>query len=334
MKKAFFFLAIFFLLLSIYLGWWWQNFLLPVNRKEEAVKVFVIRKGEGVDSIANNLKKEKLIKSPLGFKILVQVLGIAKNIQAGDFYLSTSMDVKSIAWELTHGTLDVWVTIPEGLRVEEIAKIINSKLRIPYAKFIEKANKYEGFLFPDTYLIPKKADTDRVIQIMTDNFNQKVGEYFNLEKAKREEIKFNNLTLNEIIILASIIEREARFNSDRPLVSSVLYNRLKVGMKLDVDSTVQYAKASQSCQEEPGKCDWWPKHLNKEDLMVSSAYNTYLFTNLPPGPICNPGLRSILAALKPATTDYWFYLSDKKGNLHFAFTIEEHNQNIKDYLSD
>lgn len=335
-------LICFFFILSLF---WWQNFLLPVNPNNKETKIFVIKPGDGISLIAENLHQENLIKSPLGFKILVKILGMAKNIQAGDFRLSSSMTAKTIAQELNHGTLDMWVTIPEGLRIEEIAGIINSKFKIPAlpaggqsSKFIEAAKPNEGFLFPDTYLIPKNADGEMIIKTMIDNFNRKVGKLIDLKKGYRNEIKFNNLSLSELITLASLIEREAKYEEDRPKVASVLYNRLEIGMKLDLDATVQYALASVKCNlltdGQSTKCDWWPKNLTREDLKIDSPYNTYIYNELPKTPICNPGLSSIKAALFPEKTDFLFYVSDKKGKIHPAKNINEQNQNIKKFLSD
>lgn len=330
-KKTSIFLVLSFLFLVLSFLWW-QDFLSPVDKKNNSTKIFVVEKGESVKSIAENLKREGLIKNAFLFQVLARKLRIAKTIQAGDFRLSPSMGAEEIAKELTHGTLDIWLTIPEGLRLEEIATMINSKFLIPNSKFIEKAKDYEGYLFPDTYSIPKNADSQMIIKIMTDNFNRKVGELINLEKAKRGELEFNGLSLDELIILASLIEREGRNDTDRPKIASVLYNRLKVGMKLDVDATVQYALSTINCKLETVNCNFWPKKLSHEDLTIESPYNTYLNSELPPKPICNPGLSSIKAALTPAATNFWYYLSDKTGKIHFAQTLEEHNTNIKKFI--
>lgn len=330
-KKISIFLVLGFLFLVLSFLWW-QDFLSPVDKKNKATKIFVVEKGESVKSIAEKLKREGLIKNAFLFQVLARKLRIAKTFQAGDFRLSSSMGAEEIAKELTHGTLDIWLTIPEGLRVEEIARRISSKFKVKSEKLIEEAKNYEGFLFPDTYLIPKDVNSQMIIKTMTDNFNRKVGELINLEKAKRGELEFNGLSLDELITLASLIEREGRNDIDRSKIASVLYNRLKVGMKLDVDATVQYALSTANCKLEMVNCNFWPKKLSHEDLTVESLYNTYLNNGLPPKPICNPGLSSIKAALTPATTDFWYYLSDKNGKMHFAKTLEEHNNNVKKYV--
>lgn len=343
MKRVFFYIFIPTFLFLVFGFLWWRNFLSPVNPNDKSTKIFVIPKGESIDSIARRLNQEGLIKNPLGFKLLIAFLGINKNIQAGDFRLSPSWTAKKIAQELTHGVIDIWITIPEGLRVEEVASLISSKFQISPFNFINEARDYEGFLFPDTYLIPKNADTQMIIKIMRNNFDRKVGELIDLEKANRGELKFNGLTVKELITLASLIEREAKYKEDRPKIASVIYNRLRSGMKLDIDASVQYAIATKECffsdedyfnkQNLIRRCNWWPKKITLQDLKLDSLYNTYLYPGLPPSPICNPSLDSIKAALFPARTNFWYYLSDKNGKIHYSETFNEHNENIKRYLN-
>lgn len=346
MKKLLF-LIIFGILLAPAGFFYWQNSILPVNSKDQSTEIFVIKPGDSLSTIAANLAQKKLIKNPWCFKILVSYLGLAQKIQAGDFRLSSSMKAKTIAETLTHGTLDVWVTIPEGLRAEEVTKIINSKFptspdlvvirgasKTQNSKFIDLARDNEGFLFPDTYLIPKETDSQAIIDLMINNFNRKMEILINLEKAKKGEITINNLSLNELITLASLIEREAKDDADRSLVASVIYNRLKAGMKLDIDATIQYAVAETECQVSDISCDWWLKTLSAEDLKTDSFYNTYIYSGLPPKPICNPGLASIKAALKPTTTDFLYYVSDHSGQIHYAKSLEEQNENISKYLTN
>lgn len=292
---------------------------LPVNSQDKTTKIFVIRRGENVTQIAKNLEKEGLIRSRVVFYFIVKQLGIDKKIQAGDFRLSPSMNLYEIAKTLTKGTLDIWITIIEGLRKEEIAQIFSKELNLPESEFIKTAK--EGYLFPDTYLIPKNATIETVISILTKNFHSKYNKNFQ-KKAKEK-----GLTDEEVIILASLVEREAKFNQDRPLVASVILNRLKNQMKLDIDATIQYALGYQSDQK-----TWWKKNLTKEDLEIDSSYNTYKYPGLPPTPICNPGLSAIKAVLEAPKTDYFYYLSDKNGKIHFAKTLEEHNENIRKYL--
>jgi len=318
MKKLLIILFLIFIMLAGALLWYKEG-TLPVNSKDKSSKIFVIKRGDTVTEIAKNLEKEDLIRSRVVFYFVVKQLGIDNKIQAGDFRLSPSMNLYEIAQALTKGTLDVWVTIIEGLRKEEIAQIFSRELNIPESEFLKYAK--EGYLFPDTYLIPKEASAGAVISILTENFDKKYDEKLrNLARKK-------GLLDEEVIIIASLVEREAKFAEDRPLVASVILNRLKNNMKLDIDATVQYALGYQ-----PDLKSWWKRNLTREDLEIDSPYNTYKNIGLPPTPICNPGLSAIKAVIEAPQTDYLFYLSDKNGKIHFARTLEEHNENIKKYL--
>jgi len=292
---------------------------LPVNQKEPASKIFVIQKGDSLSSIAKKLANEELIRNRIVFYLIIKNMGIDKNIQAGDFRLSTAMNVYQIAETLTHGTLDVWITLIEGLRKEEIAQVVSQNLGMPEVEF----SKYgkEGYLFPDTYLIPREATAESIVQILKNNFENK------FDAALKQKAKVKGLSEYETIIIASLVEREARLSEDRPLVASVILNRFKAGMKLDIDATVQYALGYQPLEK-----TWWKKDLTQDDLKIDSPYNTYTNPGLQPGPISNPGLASIKAVVEAPETDYVFYVSDSSGKLHFAKTLEEHNENVRKYL--
>jgi UPF0755 protein len=291
---------------------------LPANSSDKTPKIFIIKKGEGVRQIANNLKKQGLIKDPIVFFIYTRLQGLDKKIQAGDFRLNPSMSLSQVANNLTHGMLDIWITIPEGLRADEIADIFSKNLPSYKQNWRTAFKQNEGYLFPDTYLIPKNADENLVISIMRDNFNKKYA------SVKQE--KTTNLTDAQTIILASIIEREAKYVEDMPFASSVFINRLNIGMALEADPTVQYALGYQADTK-----TWWKKDLTVDDLLVKSPYNTRDNVGLPPGPISNPGLSAIKAALNPAKTDYLYFFADSKGHLHFATTLQGHNANIQKY---
>jgi len=317
-QKFIIFLALLFFCFSIAFIWF-KEATKPINSQDEAPKIFVVRKGEGVKDIAVRLEKEELIRSPLAFFLLVRSLGISQEIQAGDFRLNPSMDAKTIAQNLTHGTLDVWLTALEGWRVEEIALKIAQEMAIPEKEFLKVAK--EGYMFPDTYLIPRDASVAAVVEIFYNNFEKKFDDNLKSEARRR------GLDEREVIILASLVEREAKFDEDRSKVASVLFNRLESGMKLDIDATIQYALGYQADEK-----SWLKKRLTKEDLKTNSPYNSYQEIGLPPIPICNPGLLSIKAVIYPQETDYWYYLSDQKGQMHYSKTLEEHNQNISRYL--
>lgn len=298
---------------------WWNDMLLPVNPNNKMTSIFVVSKGDTVREVAYNLKTKRLIKNPIMFFLLLKKLGLDKQIQAGDFRLSPSMTTEDIAQTLTHGTLDIWITIPEGIRAEEIAEILKDKIPTYESFWKDELAKNEGYLFPDTYLIPKDANIALIISLMLDNFDKKYAAITPNEKKQ--------LSKNDSVILASLIEREAKFPQDRSLVASVILNRLNIGMKLDVDATVQYALGYSKDQK-----NWWRKDLSLEDLKFNSPYNTYINQGLPPKPIANPGLSALQASLNPANTEYLYYISDKTGRNHYAKTLLEHNANIKRYL--
>lgn len=299
--------------------WWNQAVKAPDTTNQESV-IFVVNRGEGVKSIADRLQKEDLIRSPLAFFLHVRSLGIDSKIQAGDFRLNPSMQLATLADTLTRGTLDVWITIPEGWRNEEIALKLAKELSIPEQEFLKSAN--EGFMFPDTYLLPKDVSASVSASIFLANFSKKVGLDF------PQTAKGHGMSSNEVITIASMVEREARLNEDRPIVASVILNRIREGMKLDIDATIQYALGYQ-----PQEKTWWKKNLTLEDLTIESPYNTYKNAGLPPSPIANPGLASIQAVLDAPKTDYFYYVSDSKGKIHPARTLEEHNENITKYLN-
>lgn len=321
---ALIFLAL--ILTPIALNQYYNYLLWPVS-SEDSPQIFIIKPGQPVTQIAQNLKKENLIKSSFAFRLLVSQMGIAQKIQAGDFRLSQNMTSRDIAKELTHGAIDVWVTIPEGLRIEEQAQKIEEKLKFgSNNKFQFDKKEYlkladEGYMFPDTYLIPKDVSAANVVERLRQTFDQKV------EKNILEKGGENNLSPEEVIVLASLVEREAKTNEERPIIAGILLNRLEAGVALQVDATVQYAKGYDSA-----KNSWWPQVSREDYRSVKSPYNTYLFTGLPTKPIASPGLESIRAASDPQDTDYFYYLHDPDGKIHYAKTIEEHNRNIQEFL--
>lgn len=297
---------------------WWVNGNSPANSSDKKVYTFVVGRGEAVREIARRLKEEDFIKSSVVFYLLTNfVLNIDEKIQAGDHRISPSMTASEVAKALTTATNDVWVTVVEGQRADEIADTLKESIASYKESWREVLNDNEGYLFPDTYLIPKDADIEQVVAIFRNNFDAK---YASLDTSKTK------FTKNQIVTIASLVEREARNAQDRPLVASVITNRLRIGMKLDIDATVQYALGFQEDEK-----DWWKKALTFDDLEIKSPYNTYRVAGLPPAPIANPGLAALQAALNPANTDYLFYLSDKDGNNHYAETLEDHEANKEKY---
>lgn len=297
-------------------AFWWGQGTAPVNSKDNTQKMFVVQQGQSIRDIATSLKNDGLIKDTVVFFLLVKKLGIEGKIQAGTFRLSPSMTTEQIANNLTVGTEDIWVTIPEGKRAEEVAEILEKSLPNYDSSWKTALIQHEGYLFPDTYLIPATADLPLVVSLMRDTFEEKYKTITNT----------TGLTKKDIVIIASLIEREAKHDNDRPLVSSVIHNRLEIGMALQLDATVQYLLGYQAYEK-----NWWKKAVTLADLTIPSAYNTYKNPGLPPTPIANPGLAALKAAANPATSNYLYYIADKNGINRYAKTLDEHNANIRKF---
>ena len=296
-------------------------------------KEFVIESGQGVKKIAANLEKEGLIIGSDYFEIYVWQKKIADRLQAGKYSLSASMAIPEIADLFAGGQIksnEVQVTIPEGFTLDEIEKRLVKKELIKEGEFLENKlvnssqysfweegmdeNNLEGFLFPDTYKFYQETTAEKIIEKMLNNFDKKLS--FEI----REEIKKQNKTVLEIIILASIIEKEAGREEDMKKVASVFLNRLAANHPLQSDATINYVIGE-------GR-----RKASYEDLQIDSLYNTYKYNDLPPTPICNPGLNAINAVVYPASTDYFYFLTDPEGKAYFARTFEEHQRNRVEYL--
>ena len=293
---------------------------LPVNKNGQVSKIFIIKQAEPLDTIVNNLANEGLIRNKIIFYLIVKQLGIEKKIQAGDFRLSANMSATEVAKNLTHGTLDVWITLIEGMRKEEMAQVISKNLDIPEIEFIKKAD--EGYVFPDTYLVPRTASAEMILSIVNNNFKNKFNEELHTQ------MKNKMLSEKQVLILASLVEREARQASTREKVAGIILKRYLADWPLQIDATVQYVLGYQ-----PNEKSWWKKELTEDDLKIDSPYNTYKNKGLPPEPICNPSLSSIKAVINAdENTPYWYYLTDKNGVMRYAVTLEEHQTNINKYL--
>lgn len=297
---------------------WWDNQFTSVS-SDKTTRVFVIAKGAGVSDIAKKLKNDGLIKSELAFKIYVRQNDLTNKLQAGSYKLSPSMSTQDILKALQSGSEDNWVTLIEGWRVEEMAEKLNEELKIDKGEFVKKAK--EGYMFPDTYLFPKEATVGYVTEVLKKTFDARLTEEL------RFKIRSKGLTDAEGVILASIVEREARSDEVRKMVASILLKRFNIGMALNADATLQYILGYQ-----PAEKSWWKRHLTKEDKKVESPYNTYLYAGLPPAPIANPGLSSLRAvANADPSTPYLYYYHDLKGNSYYAKTLDEHNRNVANY---
>lgn len=319
MKKTIFsvFIIIIIILVSAYS--WWNSRLDPVNSGDKSTKSIVVAKGQGVNEIAVKLEKEGLIRSASAFTNYVQKEGLESKIQTGSFKVSPSLSGKEIARMLTTQPGDTWVTLLEGWRVEEMAEKLNKELGISKEEFIKKSE--EGYMFPDTYLFPKEVTVDYVVNTLRDTFDQRYSDEI------KNKIKKLGLTAEQGVILASIVEREARSAEVRKKVASILLKRLNIDMGINADATIQYALGYQL-----GDKTWWKKRILYEDLKVDSPYNTYLHVGLPPKPIANPSLSALNAvANADPNTPYLYYFHDTQGNSYYGRTLEEHNRNVENH---
>lgn len=290
---------------------------------------FVIPKGQALSIIASRLEDEGLIKSKWAFRLAVYKNDLANKIQAGSFELTPDKNTWEIAQALTMGTDDTWVTLPEGWRREEIAESLSEQGLNSFnvEEFLNLSKGLEGQLFPDTYLVPREITSAQFVSLLKNTFTNKVVSALN------EEISASQMSLNEILTLASLIQRESggedkdSQEQEMALVAQILLNRLKIGMPLQIDATMQYAKGSSN--QDP--TDWWPTAL-ADDKKIDSLYNTYKYAGLPPGPICNPGIAAIEAVLNPSPTQALYYIHDNSGKIHTANTLDEHNANVNKYL--
>ena len=283
-------------------------------------KVFNIDKGEGFDEIISRLKDEGFIKSSSITKIYSFLTGSAHKLKPGIYELSPHLNSDEIISRLTKGTDQIKVRIPEGSSVFEIdailskAKIIETGNLIAYSK----TSPIEGYLFPDTYKFFLGSDISRVVETFRSNFDS------NLAK-----ILQNTSNPQDILTLASIVEREVPDFEDRKTVAGLLNKRLKIGMPLQVDATVCYVKRLKNSEDK----NCYP--FEPLDTKIDSPYNTYQYKGLPPGPISSPGVSAVRAVLEAKDSPYLFYISDPAtGKTIFAENLEDHNRNILVYLKN
>lgn len=303
---------------------------------------FEIKRGEGVAEIAQNLRQKNAVNSEFLFSLYVFLNKLDTNIQAGEYALKAGTPLIALVEQFQHGVNEAKITFIEGWRVEEFARAANRQFeKIDYTEFVKKAAPYEGYLFPDTYYFDKDVREDDMVARLRENFEEKTKNILQPEILKR-----SGLTKEQVVILASIIEREVSGDEDRLIVAGILLSRFKVGMSLGADATIQYAVApsilcgkdattSGICAtplEEIDDFNWWPKNLTQENLDFESPFNTRKVAGLPPQPISNPSLSAINAAVNFKETNYVYYLTDKLGVTHYAETLDEHNTNIVKYL--
>ncbi len=289
----------------------------------------MVIRGRSASEIGRELYDKGLIRNPLAFKFYVQLTDKSDQIQAGEFRLSPSYSLEKIVDTLSGPPLELWVTVPEGLRREEVVEKFIAGLEkqgpdmIDFRKeFLQESVDMEGYLFPDTYLFPRDVSASKVVSTLRNTFDKKMQEIGNNYP--------NGYSLDNIVTLASLIEREAITDEERPVVAGILYNRLINDWPLQIDAAVQYAIASANCKGKV-ECSWWPKNLTQEDLEIDSPYNTYKYSGIPPAPISSPGLESLKAAADPESSDYFFYIH-ADGKIYYAKTLSEHNANVRKYL--
>jgi UPF0755 protein len=285
---------------------------------------FLVSPDEPITQIANDLAGQGYVRAAFIFELAWVREGDDLKIRPGEYDLSKSMDAWTIASALTLRPAVAWVTIPVGLRKEQIEDILadalgwggHERALWENATASTSPNYLEGVYFPDTYLIPTNQAPDEIAQRMRDDFKKQFAPY--ADEALKQHIPWTT-----VLTIASLIQREAGGASDMPIISGIIQKRLASGMPLAIDATLQYMSGTEG--------NWWP-HLASAATYPDSPFNTYKHTGLPPHPIANPGLVAINAALHPATTNCLFYLHDPKGQIHCSPTYKGQLVNIQKYL--
>jgi UPF0755 protein len=297
-------------------------------------QVFVIAPGESVISISDHLEVVGLISDAETFRLYLIWSGLDTSIQSGSFKLNAGQTAMEIAAAFQNPTpTEAVLVVLAGWRMEEIAAALpTSGLDILPADFISAASApgnipdllpagatAEGFLYPDRYTLPRTTTASQLVSVLLSNFT------LHLTADLQDGFSRHSLTVYEAVVLASIIEREAVVEEEMPMIASVFYNRLVIGMKLESDPTVQYALGYN-----PVQGTWWTNPLNLYDLQYDSPFNTYVYGGLPPAPISNPSLAALQAVAFPAQTPYYYFMArcDGSGKHNFSETFEEHKKNI------
>jgi peptidoglycan lytic transglycosylase G len=312
---------------------WYDGLLTQPLDTSGAEQSFTVEVGESVDTVANRLQSVGLIQDAEALRSYMIYSGMDTSMQAGEYKLSTAMSAMDIAHQLQDATPEevTFVVLP-GWRLEEIADSLStSGLAVTFDEFLNAtktppheydflagAGSIEGFVYPDSYIFSRKISVDEMIHDILRNFSA------HLTLDLKNGFEKQGLTVYQAVTLASMVEREAVHEEEQPLIASVYLNRLKIGMKLDADPTVQYAIGYNFLQQ-----SWWTNPLSLLDLQVNSVYNTYKYTGLPPTPIANPGSGALHAIAFPAETTYYFFRAkcDGSGFHEFAETFDEHLQN-------
>jgi UPF0755 protein len=327
-RSKFFLLSLGLLLLFFILLIYWLLFVPP--SKTASTKVIFIKKGTHLKKVSEVLKQEGIIKNRHFFVFLTTILGKKTKVKAGEYEFHTQILPLEVLDALVKGQVKPHlVTIPEGYTLSQIAQLLEDLNLVEKKGFLQKASSpafintlglsqlagptLEGYLFPDTYHLFREMDPEEVIQMMVHQFKKVFGQ----DLANRASEL--GISEREVVILASIIEKETPLPEEKPLISAVFQNRLKKKIPLQSDPTVIYGIKNFS------------GNLTKEHLLRRTPYNTYLMVGLPPTPICNPGKESILAAVHPAPVPYLYFVSKNDGSHYFSSDIEEHNRAVWKY---
>lgn len=283
----------------------------------------VVKPGTTASEISDRLMQLGVIDSRLRFWWLMKLQGDAGKFKTGTYAFTPHMDEQAVLDKLVAGdTTVVKFTIPEGFGIKEIAKRLADEGLVDEQEFLAEAKDFapydymkkrpnvryaaEGYLFPDTYVIHSDVSAEGIMKMMAEDFDTR------LTPALRQQAAAKGLSIHDLITLASLVEKEARYDEDRPIIAQVFFKRLQMGMPLQSDTTLQYLMAG-------------PKEdVSIEDTKIDSPYNTYQHEGLPPGPIASPGMKSILAVLNPANTDYLYFVADRQGHNHYSQTYDEH----------
>ena len=302
----------------------------PYKGFDAGEQFVVIEPGSSTRGIGERLIAAGVIRDDVTFRAALWRSGRARSLQAGEFRFDRPMTPIEVIDKIAKG--DVYnrrITFPEGLTIQEMARIVEQQGFGTAAAFTEaarditairdidpEAKDLEGYLFPETYSLPRETTPTRLVELMVGRFRQL------FTRQKQESAQALGLTPRQAVTLASLVEKETAVASERPIVAAVYLNRLKIGMAMQADPTVIYAL------QRAGRYDG---NLRRDDLAFDSPYNTYRYPGLPPGPIASPGLASLDAAVAPANVDYLYFVSRNDGSHVFARTLAEHNENVRIY---
>lgn len=281
--------------------------------------LLTVSNGETGHDIARTLKEDRAIKSEFVFRVLLRLYGADTGVRSGTYYFPESKNAFALAWYLHIGNFNikpVRVTIPEGLHVRQMNELMVEKVPgFDSVAFLKQATPKEGYLFPDTYFFYPGETTEEIIQVMLQNFDSKIK-----QPAAQQAIAASRISLKDLVIMASLLEKEAPDTENRTMISSILWKRFSMGMPLQVDAVFPYITGKSGDE------------ILQSDYAIDSPYNTYKYKGLPPGPISNPSLDAIVAAASATTTPYLYYLSDKDGKFHYSKTFDQQLQNQRKYL--